>query len=763
MTAGEHPGVYEAGKDIVRPNAPIPPTHSPFPGMYEADKDTPRVGSPYPYPFSHVRRPQISAPPELAEPPSLLEAELEARREAEAEHPLTRDARRTVKTPEVELEAGHEAEHPVREVESNMREVAGQEAAHGGVTCIAEREFTMEDHAPIDPSPLTQGTMIGDATSPPVDEYIPPVSSPSTAAGSEAFTNKPGDLPQPMMVVNPARSSPAISNLEPPVTVPVTAPPMPVPDNTNETHPLLRRPSLSEHVSYLPPPAYPNHNISLSDGISMDCGMMPSYLYSPNQRSSRHRIPSPQEPEQGKVSDGESRTRVEWVVPFSYDSHPSNAYQQNPGECPDRVHSVIHDFETRGASPHISPPSPSSSSSGYGSHLHSPANPHHAIPSSTKPPPQEDRLFNAHGWVEYLLPDERLYYVHQCYQVVIDMDLNDERLLDAVMAYLEDHCDAIPPGRELWLRDTGFHEGKFVPLRWLVDHSKQLVAFNPLHKANNGGSECHRPQYGCEDDRLDAKYRYWSFMESHPAHTSLPLDAHQKAMEVLSWASTSELLPPNHSTPAPFTQEECQRLTALLQLISKQGETPLRTNTVSKILLRAICRHQSHFRPDKPLPVDAGRDGLRREGHSTPARSSKFMLTVGVHACLAAVVALYPSKTFVKVAGIGALLFSLSSVVSNVVTTAEFKAVAFHVRRAMLMFSLKDRTVADSRPPQNGWVSDRWDRGRTWRPLASMRLVNQLRLLAVVLKFKLSRWLHRVPFIYWLLRLRGAEMTTVDC
>ncbi|KAF8869770.1 hypothetical protein BD779DRAFT_1583729 [Infundibulicybe gibba] len=57
-------------------------------------------------------------------------------------------------------------------------------------------------------------------------------------------------------------------------------------------------------------------------------------------------------------------------------------------------------------------------------------------------------------------------------------------------------------------------------------------------------------------------------MESHPAHTSLPLDAHQKAMDVLNWASTNELLPPNHSTPAPFTQEECQRLTALLQSIS---------------------------------------------------------------------------------------------------------------------------------------------------------------------------------------------------
>ena len=37
---------------------------------------------------------------------------------------------------------------------------------------------------------------------------------------------------------------------------------------------------------------------------------------------------------------------------------------------------------------------------------------------------------------------------------------------------------------------------------------------------------------------LDAKYRYWSFMEAHPAHNSLPAKVKMEAMDVLTSAST---------------------------------------------------------------------------------------------------------------------------------------------------------------------------------------------------------------------------------
>jgi len=37
---------------------------------------------------------------------------------------------------------------------------------------------------------------------------------------------------------------------------------------------------------------------------------------------------------------------------------------------------------------------------------------------------------------------------------------------------------------------------------------------------------------------LDLEYRFWSFMETHPAHTALPVKAKSEAMDVLNWAWT---------------------------------------------------------------------------------------------------------------------------------------------------------------------------------------------------------------------------------
>lgn len=34
------------------------------------------------------------------------------------------------------------------------------------------------------------------------------------------------------------------------------------------------------------------------------------------------------------------------------------------------------------------------------------------------------------------------------------------------------------------------------------------------------------------------EYRYWAFMEAHPAHAALPFSARREAMEVLTWAWT---------------------------------------------------------------------------------------------------------------------------------------------------------------------------------------------------------------------------------
>ena len=94
---------------------------------------------------------------------------------------------------------------------------------------------------------------------------------------------------------------------------------------------------------------------------------------------------------------------------------------------------------------------------------------------------------------------------------------------------------------------------------------------------------------------LDTEFRYWSFMEAHPAHNSLPAKAKLEAMDVLTWAwtgnrfffylfaplcslffsSIERLLPSHRAVPAPFTQEECQELMTLIRSFGGTYHTSL--------------------------------------------------------------------------------------------------------------------------------------------------------------------------------------------
>lgn len=39
---------------------------------------------------------------------------------------------------------------------------------------------------------------------------------------------------------------------------------------------------------------------------------------------------------------------------------------------------------------------------------------------------------------------------------------------------------------------------------------------------------------------LDKEYRYWAFVEGHPAHIVLPENAHSEAMDALTWSYTGK-------------------------------------------------------------------------------------------------------------------------------------------------------------------------------------------------------------------------------
>jgi len=227
------------------------------------------------------------------------------------------------------------------------------------------------------------------------------------------------------------------------------------------------------------------------------------------------------------------------------------------------------------------------------------------------------------GWIEYRLPDNTVYYVHPTCRVTTDIDMREDKKLDSVVAFLERHRSTVVPlGLEMWIREGKYFKKGF-PLKLLlfwVDHGRRTVL--PQQVPRHG-----RNEYDL-DDPLDIEFRYWSFIEAHPAHTSLPPSAKVEALDVLTWAWTDRLLPSHRPIPVPFSQEECQELMSLIRSFgTEQGDSEFQsvvyTRIVARILLRVAHWRQQFFRPHKPLPTSAGSNNL-----SLPSRRRSFLRVV---------------------------------------------------------------------------------------------------------------------------------------
>lgn len=101
---------------------------------------------------------------------------------------------------------------------------------------------------------------------------------------------------------------------------------------------------------------------------------------------------------------------------------------------------------------------------------------------------------HALGWIEYVLPDAAIYYVHPTMRVVTDIDLRSVRQLDLVMKYLDRGTSGegfkVPQGCELWVRDAANGKKKdCVPVRNWVDHVKRFVSFEPPSERHGEGSQ----------------------------------------------------------------------------------------------------------------------------------------------------------------------------------------------------------------------------------------------------------------------------------
>ncbi|KII94553.1 hypothetical protein PLICRDRAFT_98675 [Plicaturopsis crispa FD-325 SS-3] len=249
---------------------------------------------------------------------------------------------------------------------------------------------------------------------------------------------------------------------------------------------------------------------------------------------------------------------------------------------------------------------------------------------------------------------------------------------------------------------------------------------------------------------MDMEYRYWSFMESHPAHVALPANARAEALDVLTWSWTDRLLPSDRPISPPFSQEECGELMGLLRSFSGSSfdssiNTVVHTRAVARILMRIGQWRQAYFRPQKPLPRDAVKDGLRYSGRRIPFSRAAFdfvvsvvclgipyifmnrshfhrvdeegglqsagpMLVVGACACLIAAIVLSASVTFIslpgldsvaRVAGFVAILTSTASMVSALIVLFRYKADAQQSARSFVgegMVLISRRSVVLSLP-----------------------------------------------------------------
>lgn len=101
------------------------------------------------------------------------------------------------------------------------------------------------------------------------------------------------------------------------------------------------------------------------------------------------------------------------------------------------------------------------------------------------------------------------------------------------------------------------------------------------------------------------EYRYWCFIEGHPAHVPLAPETKTEAMDALKWSYTGKrsrvnfeclteplhldcLLPSSRPAPPPFAPQECQELMNLLRSFDTASTNTLvvQTRVISRVLLR---------------------------------------------------------------------------------------------------------------------------------------------------------------------------------
>ncbi|CCM00472.1 uncharacterized protein FIBRA_02505 [Fibroporia radiculosa] len=338
--------------------------------------------------------------------------------------------------------------------------------------------------------------------------------------------------------------------------------------------------------------------------------------------------------------------------------------------------------------------------------------------SQTLDEPAASHAIERSGWTEHVLPDSTFYYSHASMRVVTDIDLRNAKKLAVVTEHLKklpEGLSAQAQGWELWLRETPKGKRGFKLTRSWINHKAHILSLD-LPPTLDDDSLVDDT---ADDDRLDMEYRYWAFMEAHPAHTPLMTESRAEALKALSWSYTDCLLPVSQTqySPPPFATRECQELMALLRSYDgSSGANAVETRVVARVLLRVAQWRQHYYRPNKPLPKDAilarkparrtpffrvvfdfliaclclgipylflERSRPQRLDEESGIRTAGPMLMIGGCACLVAAIILSASVTFIslpgvdeisRLAGLLAVVFSAASMVTSVIALFRYKA-----------------------------------------------------------------------------------------
>ncbi|KAI0319135.1 hypothetical protein OF83DRAFT_1111938 [Amylostereum chailletii] len=171
------------------------------------------------------------------------------------------------------------------------------------------------------------------------------------------------------------------------------------------------------------------------------------------------------------------------------------------------------------------------------------------------------REFELRGWSACVGADDATYFYHRATQIVTDMDLRSSSALSLLFDMMDVTCVVRPPpdGWELWIQMLP-STASDVPTQchWIHHETRWISRTCP---EDDDSERCSGLS---KTERLEMDIRYWSYVEAHPSHESAYLRTVSSAINLLTRCHAELILSTPDRTAPPFTLDECQKLTDMI-------------------------------------------------------------------------------------------------------------------------------------------------------------------------------------------------------